>query len=894
MIKEASFVQAVAAARRPKELSEAGITRLVYDVSGIPGVELLPRALVVLLENVVRNAPTDEAAAEAAARVVEAGTEGRAGDEVEFMPARVLFQDFTGVPVFVDFAAMRDAMVERGGDPRKVNPQIPCTLVVDHSVIADCAGVCDAADKNEQLEAKRNHERFAFLKWASKSFDNVEIVPPGGGICHQLNIERFCSVVTRDALAKNGAEVACFDTLVGTDSHTTTANGLGVLGWGVGGIEAEAAALGQPISMLVPPVVELRLDGALPADASGMDLALTVCKLLREAGVVGTLVEVTGEGVASLSATQRAAVANMTPEYGATTTLFPVDDVACDYLDLTGRDAAEVAFARAYLKSQGVWGEVTGKRYARTITLDLATVRTCMAGPSRPHNYVEPAGLKERFRSVAAEHGRDDLTETFEVRCGEETHALAHGTIAIAAITSCTTATDPAMMVAAGITAQKAVERGLVAKPWVKRILAPGSRATELLLDRAGLTDSLFKLGFFTCGFGCMSCIGNSGDIHPALHERAEQMELASVLSGNRNFDGRISPDVAQNFLAQPALVVAYSLVGTVDIDLSEQPVGFAPDGTPVMLSEIMPTGEEISQVLERVLTSDLFVEGAKGLMEGSAAWQAIASEESDTFPWDEESTYVRRPPYFELACKQDVISVKDARALVLLGDFVTTDHISPAGSIAPTSPAARYLGEHGVAQDDFNTYGSRRGNHEVMMRGTFANIRLHNFLADGRDGGWTRDLVTGEVVPIYDAAMHYASEGTPLVGLAGKLYGSGSSRDWAGKGPALLGIKVVIAQSFERIHRSNLVQMGVLPLEFAEGVSAESLGLDGTELFEIENVDLAGGKACGQSVRVVAHAKDGDIEFVCKCRVDTPTETAFVSSGGILPFVLDSLANKG
>ena len=893
MTMDATFTAAVAQARRPKEFVEAGIERLVYDVSGIPGVEVLPRALVVLLENVVRNAPTDEAAAEAAARIIGAGGNGEQGDEVEFMPARVLFQDFTGVPVFVDFAAMRDAMVERGGDPRKVNPQIPCTLVVDHSVIADCAGTCDAASQNERLEAQRNHERFAFLKWASKSFDNVQIVPPGGGICHQLNIERFCSVVTTDALAKGDADVACFDTLVGTDSHTTTANGLGVLGWGVGGIEAEAAALGQPISMLVPPVVELRLNGALPQDASGMDLALTVCKLLREAGVVGTLVEVTGAGVASLTATQRAAVANMTPEYGATTTLFPVDDVACDYLDLTGRDAAEVAFARAYLKAQGVWGEVSGKRYARTITLDLGTVRTCMAGPSRPHNYVEPAGLKERFRSVAVEHGRE-LSETFEVRCGEETHALAHGTIAIAAITSCTTATDPAMMVAAGITAQKAVERGLAAKPWGKRILAPGSRATELLLERAGLTGPLFELGFFTCGFGCMSCIGNSGDIHPALHERAEQMELASVLSGNRNFDGRISPDVAQNFLAQPALVVAYSLVGTVDIDLSKEPVGFAPDGTPVMLSEIMPTGEEVSQVLERVLTPDLFVEGAKGLMEGSAAWQAIASTESDTFPWDEESTYVRRPPYFELACKQDVISVKDARALVLLGDFVTTDHISPAGSIASNSPAALYLGEHGVTQADFNTYGSRRGNHEVMMRGTFANIRLHNYLADGRDGGWTRDFVTGEVVPIYDAAMNYAGEGTPLVGLAGKLYGSGSSRDWAGKGPALLGIKVVIAQSFERIHRSNLVQMGVLPLEFAEGVSAESLGLDGTELFEIEDVDLVGGKACGQSVRVVAHAKDCDIEFACTCRVDTPTEAAFVSSGGILPFVLDSLANKG
>ena len=893
MINTKQFQDAVRAARVARELEAGGLTRLVYDVSHIPGAEVLPRALVVLLENVVRNAPTDEVAIEAAARVVAAGTAGTQGDEIEFMPARVLFQDFTGVPVFVDFAAMRDAMVERGGDPRKVNPQIPCTLVVDHSVIADCAGSCDAAQKNEELEARRNRERFAFLKWASKSFDNVEIVPPGGGICHQLNIERFCSVVTTDALAESDSEVACFDTLVGTDSHTTTANGLGVLGWGVGGIEAEAAALGQPISMLVPPVVELKLEGALPANASGMDLALTVCKLLREAGVVGTLVEVTGEGVASLTATQRAAVANMTPEYGATTTLFPVDDVACDYLDLTGRNAAEVAFVRAYLKQQGIWGEVAGRTYARTLSLDLSTVRTCLAGPSRPHNYVEPAGLAERFRSVAAEHGRTNMDETFEVACGDATYELAHGTIAIAAITSCTTATDPAMMVAAGITAKKAVERGLSAKPWVKRILAPGSRATELLLKRAGLTDALFQLGFYTCGFGCMSCIGNSGEIHPSLHARAEEMELASVLSGNRNFDGRISPDVAQNFLAQPALVVAYALAGTVDVDLSVEPLGCDAEGAPVMLADILPTGAEIEEVLGRVLTSDLFAEGAKGLMEGSAAWQGIPSEESDTFSWDEDSTYVRRPPYFEMAVAQDTVKVSDARALVLLGDFVTTDHISPAGSIAPTSPAARYLKEHGVAQEDFNTYGSRRGNHEVMMRGTFANIRLHNFLADGRDGGWTRDLLTNEVVAIYDAAMDYAKNDIALVGIAGKLYGSGSSRDWAGKGPALLGVKVVIAESFERIHRSNLVQMGVLPLEFTEGQTAQTLGLDGTETFDVADVDLTDGSPRTRPVRVVAHGKDGDVEFTCTCRVDTPTEAAFVSCGGILPFVLETLAKK-
>ncbi len=882
MTRDADFEAAVRAARVAKELNAGGESRKFYDVSGIPGATELPRALVVLLENVVRNAATDDDAIRGARRVVEAGKAGAQGEEIEFMPARVLFQDFTGVPVFVDFAAMRDAMVARGGDPRKVNPRIPCTLVVDHSVIADCTGSCDAAQKNEQLEAERNRERFAFLKWASKSFDNVEIVPPGGGICHQLNIERFCSVVTRDALAEG--DVACFDTLVGTDSHTTTANGLGVLGWGVGGIEAEAAALGQPISMLVPPVVELELTGKLGDGVSGMDLALTVCKLLREAGVVGTLVEVTGEGVASLTATQRSAVANMTPEYGATTTLFPVDDVVCKYLELTGRKSSDVEFAKAFLQAQGIYGEVRGRKYSRTLKLDLGSVQSCLAGPSRPHNYVTPAGLRNRFREVAAEHGHANMDEKFDVTCGGETYSLGHGTMAIAAITSCTTATDPAMMVAAGLCAKKAVEHGLAAKPWVKRILAPGSRATELLLKRAGLDDALFKLGFFTCGFGCMSCIGNSGDVLPDLHELSGKMELTSVLSGNRNFDGRISPDVAQNFLCQPAMVVAYALVGTTDVDLAHEPIGVDGQGNPVMLADLMPSSAEIDTVLNEVLTPELFATGSLGLMDGSEAWRSIESGDSDTFPWDESSTYVRLPPYFEQAVTRDDFGVSGARALVYVGDFVTTDHISPAGSIAPDSPAARYLTENGVERKDFNTYGSRRGNHEVMMRGTFANIRLQNLLAEGKSGGWTKDLLSGEIVSVYDAAMHYEKEGIALIGVAGKLYGSGSSRDWAGKGPALLGIKAVIAQSFERIHRSNLVQMGVLPLEFKEGQSAESIGLTGMEVFDI-SVQADG------TAHVTAHSDDADKEFDCIVRVDTPMEQAFMRSGGILPFVLDSLA---
>ena len=885
MTVTADFRDAVISARRPVRIEAGRVSRLATVVSGIPGADRLPRALVTLLENVVRRAATDDDAVRMAAAIVDAGTEGRAGEEIEFMPARVLFQDFTGVPVFVDFAAMRDAMVERGGDPMRVNPQIPCTLVVDHSVIADDAECACAVEKNQETEAARNRERFAFLKWASRSFQNVEIVPPGGGICHQLNIERFCSVVTTDALAEG--EHACFDTLVGTDSHTTTANGVGVLGWGVGGIEAEAAALGQPVSMLVPPVTELRLTGSLGAGVSGMDLALTVAQLLRSEGVVGQIVEVTGEGVESLSATQRACVANMTPEYGATATLFPVDDATLGYLALAGRDADELAFARAYLEAQGVMGGRPDRTYARTLALDLGTVEPSLAGPSRPHDRVSLAGLKERFESSALANGRD-LAQRVDV---EGMGRLGHGTIAIAAITSCTTATDPAMMVAAGLLAKHAVERGLAPKPWVKKVLAPGSHATELLLERCGLVEPLRALGFFTCGFGCMSCIGNSGEIKPCLKPHACELELTSVLSGNRNFEGRISPDVTQNYLCQPALVVAYSVAGTMDVDLTTEPLGTGADGAPVMLSDVMPTDEEISAALAENLDASLFEEGSRGLLEGSEAWRSIESGDSATFPWDPDSTYVRRAPYFEIAREQDVVEVRGARAIALLGDFVTTDHISPAGSIAADSPAARYLTERGVAPEDFNTYGARRGNHEVMARGTFANVRLRNELAGGKVGGWTENLLTGEVVPIFDAAEAYAAAGVPLVVVAGKLYGSGSSRDWAGKGPLLLGVRAVIAESFERIHRSNLVQMGVLPLQLADGVSAATLGLTGRETFDVSPVDLSGGLPAQRTAEVTATRPDGStLTFECVVRVDTPMEGAFLSKGGILPYVLESL----
>lgn len=891
MTATSALAEAVAAARRPEVLEVGDVRRRAHIVAGIPGAERLPRALVVLLENVVRRAAADEDAVRMASAIIEAGLSGASGDEIEFMPARVLFQDFTGVPVFVDFAAMRDAMVERGGDPQRVNPQIPCTLIVDHSVIADESECACAAEKNQEIEASRNRERFSFLKWASRSFQNVEIVPPGVGICHQLNIERFCNVVTTDALAADEGETACFDTLVGTDSHTTTANGVGVLGWGVGGIEAEAAALGQPISMLVPPVVELRLTGALRAGASGMDVALTVAQLLRSAGVVGSIVEVTGEGAASLTATQRACVSNMTPEYGATATLFPVDDVTLDYLALSGREASDVAFSRAYLEAQGVFGSGSGRVYARTVELDLSTVEPSLAGPSRPHDRVNVSGLKERFEGAARDAGRD-LSETFEV---EGAGRLGHGAIAIAAITSCTTATDPAMMVAAGLLARHAVERGLAPKPWVKKVLAPGSHATELLLERCGLVEPLRALGFFTCGFGCMSCIGNSGEIKPCLKARASEIELTSVLSGNRNFEGRISPDVSQNYLCAPALVVAYSLVGTMDVDLTTEPVGVGADGVPVMLSDIMPTDDEVSAALVAHLDPTVFEEGARGLFEGSSAWRSIESSESATFPWDDASTYVRRAPYFDIAREQCVVEVRGARALALLGDFVTTDHISPAGSIAKDSPAARYLTERGVAASDFNTYGARRGNHEVMARGTFANVKLKNALAGGRVGGWTKNLLTGDVEQIFDAAEAYRTSGVPLVVVAGKLYGSGSSRDWAGKGPLLLGVRAVIAESFERIHRSNLVQMGVLPLQFEDGQSAEALGLKGTEVFDVEPVDLSSGLPLPRVATVRATREDGTVmTFRCVVRVDTPMEGAFLARGGILPFVLDALCDGG
>lgn len=876
-----------------------GASYTYYPVSAVAGSEQLPYALTVLLENVLRNAEDDRAAEELAARIVEAGRAGEVGSEIEFSPARVLFQDFTGVPVFVDFAVMREACAQLGGDPTKINPQIPCDLVIDHSVIADVAGCAGALERNMELEFSRNKERYDFLKWSQESFENVRIVPPGAGICHQLNIEQFAHVaMTSDAAGVERAQgepaVAYFDTLVGTDSHTPTANGIGVLGWGVGGIEAEAAALGQPITTLVPKVVGVRLTGELSEGVTAMDVALAFAQMLRAKGVVGCFVECFGPGLAHLTATQRTCISNMTPEYGSTCTLFPVDDQTLAYLRLTGRSDEQVALAEAYAKAQGFWNDpdAPARTYAEVVEFDLGAVERSIAGPSRPHDRIPLAEAQERFRAVCDERGLD-LQRRVAVDLDGTTHELTHGALAIAAVTSCTTATDPSMMLAAGLVAKKAAEAGLKPRPWVKCVLAPGSKATELLLERAGLLDGLRSLGFYTCGFGCMSCIGNSGPILDELHAVAEDVELASVLSGNRNFEGRISPDVSQNYLAAPATVIAYSLAGTMDVDLEHDALGTRADGTPVYLADVWPTDEEVAALVAEHVDRALYEEGARGLYDGDAAWQALGSEASDTFTWDDASTYVRRAPYFDGMEREPSAPapIEGARALALLGDFITTDHISPAGSIAADSPAARYLEERGVAPADFNTYGARRGNHEVMMRGTFANVKLQNKLAEGRRGGWTRDFATGDVVPLFDAAMGYEAAGVPLVVVAGKMYGSGSSRDWAAKGPALLGIRAAFAESFERIHRSNLIGMGILPLQFQEGESAEGLGLDGSERFTVAPVDFSQGLPEPRVVDVTAERADGSTTaFQATVRVDTPTEGRYYEHGGILPFVLRNL----
>ena len=878
---------------RSEILSVNGTEYTYYPVNRIKGYEKLPFSLTVLLENILRNADSDEKAHEFCDRLIKAGLSGETGSEIEFTPARVLFQDFTGVPVFVDFAVMRETCAELGGDPKSINPQIPCDLVIDHSVIADEAGCAGALEKNMELEFERNKERYEFLKWAQESFENVRIVPPGAGICHQLNIERFASV----AMTKKteSGQLVYFDTLVGTDSHTPTANGIGVLGWGVGGIEAEAAALGQPITTLVPRVVGVKLTGSLAPGVSAMDVSLTFAQMLRAEGVVGCFVECFGEGVAALSATQRACISNMTPEYGATCTLFPVDDKTLDYLNLTGRSAEQIALVEAYAKAQGFWSEPDAEPrvYSKVLELDLSQVKRSVAGPSRPHDRIDLDNVKERFETLCAERSLDRSKKATVDVLGQG-YEVTHGALAIAAVTSCTTATDASMMIAAGVLARNASKAGLRPKPWVKTILAPGSRATEDILDAAGLMPGLRDLGFYTCGFGCMSCIGNSGPVLPGMHAIADKVELASVLSGNRNFEGRISPDVSQNYLCAPALVIAYSLAGTIDFDFENEPLGVNEEGEGIFLKDIWPDEAEVTELLQQSRTKAVFDKASVGLFEGDAKWKSLGKEASDVFSWDEDSTYVRRAPYFDGMSKVASAPkrVKDARVLLNVGDFITTDHISPAGSIAEDSPAARYLEEHGIKKEDFNTYGARRGNHEVMMRGAFANVKLLNKLADGKRGGWTRDLLDGNIKAVYDAAAHYQEEGIDLVILAGKMYGSGSSRDWAAKGPMLQGVRAAFAESFERIHRSNLIGMGILPLQFEEGENAESLGLDGSERITIGDIDFSKGLPNPSHVGVTAEKPDGTlISFTAVVRIDTPTEGNYYYNGGILQYVLRQLS---
>jgi aconitate hydratase len=887
---------------------------------GLP-VERLPFALRVLLENLLRR--EDGGAVTADDIVALAGWQPRAepSKEIAFMPARVLLQDFTGVPAVVDLAAMRDALAAMGGDPRRINPLQPVELVIDHSVQVDEYGSSAAFLLNAEKEFERNQERYAFLRWGQDAFANFKVVPPDTGIVHQVNLEYLArAVMTGDV---DGRLTAYPDTLVGTDSHTTMINGLGVLGWGVGGIEAEAAMLGQPVSMLIPQVVGFRLRGRLPEGATATDLVLTVTQMLRKRGVVGKFVEFYGPGLAALPLADRATIANMAPEYGATCGLFPVDQVALDFLAFSGRSPEQVALVEAYMKAQGLFhtADTPEAVYTDSLELDLSTVEPSLAGPRRPQDRVALSDVKSGFArelavmleqasakkkpSLPLAGGGVAVAETpaaaaVATELAGESFTLRHGAVVIAAITSCTNTSNPSVMVAAGLLAKKAVERGLRSKPWVKSSLAPGSKVVTAYLDEAGLTPYLDQLRFNLVGYGCTTCIGNSGPLPPEISQAIDAGNLvaAAVLSGNRNFEGRINQDVRANYLASPPLVVAYALAGTIDIDLVRDPLGTGSDGQPVYLRDIWPSQQEIADTIGRALHAEMFQREYADVFRGDEHWNGLTVPAGDTYAWQPGSTYVRLPPYFDNlpVDPPGVADLAGARVLAVFGDSITTDHISPAGSIKVKSPAGQYLVEHGVAPADFNSYGARRGNHEVMMRGTFANIRIRNRMTPEVEGGFTRHLPSGDVLAIYDAAMRYKAGGVPTVVFAGKEYGTGSSRDWAAKGPMLLGVRVVIAQSFERIHRSNLVGMGIVPLEFHEGESAESLGLTGDETIDVLGLaaGVAGGFAAGREATVIARRQDGSRQqFTAKVRLDTPQEVAYVQHGGILQYVLRQLAGE-
>ncbi|GGP43353.1 aconitate hydratase [Streptomyces variabilis] len=887
----------------------------IFRLDKVEGSARLPYSLKVLLENLLR---TEDGANITADHIRALGgwdSQAQPSQEIQFTPARVIMQDFTGVPCVVDLATMREAVKELGGDPAKINPLAPAELVIDHSVIADKFGTNDAFKQNVELEYGRNKERYQFLRWGQTAFDEFKVVPPGTGIVHQVNIEHLARVVmTRDGKAYP-------DTLVGTDSHTTMVNGLGVLGWGVGGIEAEAAMLGQPVSMLIPRVVGFKLTGELKPGTTATDLVLTITEMLRKHGVVGKFVEFYGEGVAATSLANRATIGNMSPEFGSTAAIFPIDDETLNYLRLTGRSDQQVALVEAYAKEQGLWLDPKAEPdFSEKLELDLSTVVPSIAGPKRPQDRIVLADAKAQFAQDVRNYVKDggDVDEAskesfpasdapaisngapsqpVEVTAPDgTTYTLDHGAVTVAAITSCTNTSNPYVMVAAALVAKKAVEKGLTRKPWVKTTLAPGSKVVTDYFEKAGLTPYLDKVGFNLVGYGCTTCIGNSGPLPEEVSKAVNEHDLAvtSVLSGNRNFEGRINPDVKMNYLASPPLVVAYALAGSMKVDITREALGYDQDNNPVFLKDIWPSEAEVNDVVANTIGEDMFSKSYSDVFAGDAQWQALPVPTGDTFEWDGESTYVRKPPYFE-GMQMEPAPVEDitgARVLAKLGDSVTTDHISPAGAIKADTPAGKYLTEHGIERRDFNSYGSRRGNHEVMIRGTFANIRLRNQIAPGTEGGYTRDFTQdgGPVSFIYDASQNYQAAGIPLVVLAGKEYGSGSSRDWAAKGTALLGVKAVIAESYERIHRSNLIGMGVLPLQFPEGHTAESLGLTGEETFSVSGVTELND---GTTPRTVKVTTDTGVEFDAVVRIDTPGEADYYRNGGILQYVLRSLIRK-
>ena len=873
------------------EIEVSGKKYEIFDITKLPAADSLPFSLKVLLENLLR---TEDGANITAAQIEALANwnpDSEPDTEIQFTPARVIMQDFTGVPCIVDLATMREAIVELGGDPTKVNPLAPAELVIDHSVIADKFGTNTSFAENTDIEYQRNQERYRFLRWGQTAFDEFKVVPPGTGIVHQVNIEYLARVImTREV---NGVLRAYPDTVVGTDSHTTMVNGLGVLGWGVGGIEAEAALLGQPVSMLIPRVVGFKLHGQLPIGTTATDLVLTITEMLRKHGVVGKFVEFYGPGVTALPMANRTTIGNMSPEYGSTCAIFPIDEETIRYLSLTGRSAEQLALVEEYAKRIGIWHNPDkAPRYSETLELDLATIVPSIAGPKRPQDRIQLSNSKISFEKVLPTYFTDKTAKSaVDIMLDGKATSVSNGAVVIASITSCTNTSNPSVMIGAALLAKKAVEKGLRSKPWVKTTLAPGSKVVTDYYDRAGLTTYMEQLGFNLVGYGCVTCIGNSGPLPAPISKAINDNDLAvtAVLSGNRNFEGRISPDIKMNYLASPPLVVAYALVGTMDHDFEKDSIGEDTNGNEVFLKDIWPTTEEIQSVINASISSEMFTKDYATVFEGDHRWKSLATPVGKVFEWDLKSTYVRKPPYFE-GMPRNPEPVKDilkARVLAVLGDSVTTDHISPAGNIKADSPAGTYLAEHGIDRADFNSYGSRRGNHEVMIRGTFANIRLKNLLLDGVEGGFTKNFLNGgSQATIYDASMAYQAAKIPLVILAGKEYGSGSSRDWAAKGTALLGVKAVIAESFERIHRSNLIGMGVLPLQFPTGENAASLGLTGTEEFSIVGIEALNTGGVPKVLKVIA----GDKSFDAVVRIDTPGEADYYRHGGIMQYVLRSL----